>query len=219
MNTTMTRSRSRSSGRADRRLPPLAIALIGLGSLGCGDADAAGGGEPDTVVRESAGPAKLPPARRLRRLTAEQFHRSLEVATGESWSRYEQFAGALGRPDYAEVTDEGLEISVTFDKLVHDAARETCGRAVASEVNESDPLEKAILREVTIGSRELDDLRRNLRYLHLRFLGVDVPEDDPRFDPYLDLLTNPPAVGASAMAARWTAVCVALVTHPDFLTY
>lgn len=197
----------------------VAVALAAVAALGAGCGEETSGGEGDAVIRESAGPADVPPARRVRRLTAEQFHRSLEVATGHPWSRYEQFAGALGRPDYAEVTDEGLELSVTFDKLVHDAARETCSRTLADEFGGGDPAEHEILREVTIGSRDVDAYRRNLRYLHLRFLGADVPVDDPRLNPYLDMLTYPAPVGTGQMAERWTAVCVALATHPDFLTY
>jgi hypothetical protein len=204
-----------------------AFLLLGAGGCAEGTSVDAGGGDPAPegtsapTARETAGPAELEPVRRGRRLTADQFHRSLALATGFPWTRYEQFASSLGRPDYAEITAEGLEASVTFDKLVHDAARESCARAVIADGGRPVPGSETILRYASVADRDPAVLRENLAYLLLRFHAVDVAGDgaDPRLDPYLDLLLEPAPGNDTQMAYRWVAVCVALATHPDFLTY
>lgn len=167
--------------------------------------------------RDPVGPAEQPPARRVRRLTADQFVRSLEVATGQTWSRYKTYAGALGKADFGELTDEGRELSVTFDKLVHDAARETCGKAVDADVTTG----RVVLRHVRPSDRDHAATVANLQYLMLRFLGVVVDDPaDPRLAPWLGLLEAPPEpAGDADVIARWKAVCIGLATHPDFLTY
>lgn len=180
---------------------------------------AACGSDPTTTPpdRDPESPTDVAPGRRLRRLSADQFARSLQVATGQSWSRYAQYAGALGKADWSQITEEGVDIGVTFDKLVTDAARETCGRAVTAPG-------QAIMRYATLSDRPAfndDKLLANLKYLLLRFHGVDVTaDDDPRLTPWLAVLrTGTPPANDTAMGQRWTAVCIGLATHPDFLTY
>ena len=82
--------------------------LMLLALAGCngqiGDS-ASGEPEPETPAtvapeRDPVGEATLPAGRRLRRMSAEQFVASLEVATGERWADYEGFAAAMGRADY-----------------------------------------------------------------------------------------------------------------------
>ena len=172
--------------------------------------------------REVVGPAEHEATRRVRRLTADQFYRSLVTVTGQEWSSYERYADALGRPDLAEVTDEGRDLSVTFAKLVDDASRATCRAAVLAD-REVPAGEGTILRHVSASDRAPAALATNLRYLFLRFLSVELTsDDDPRLEPWMAVLTTPPAEGEftdRAMEDRWQAVCVGLVTHPDFLTY
>ncbi|RMH23006.1 MAG: hypothetical protein D6701_00770 [Gemmatimonadetes bacterium] len=83
--------------------------------------------------------------------------------------------------------------------------------------------EGAILRHVSARDRAPEALAANLRYLFLRFLSVEITsDDDPRLGPWMTVLTTPPVEGEftdEAMEDRWQAVCVGLVTHPDFLTY
>jgi hypothetical protein len=180
---------------------------------------AACGGEPEPTPpdRTPESPTDSEPGRRLRRLSADQFARSLQVVTGQTWSRYAQFAGALGKADWSQITEEGVDIGVTFDKLVTDAARETCRRAVTAPG-------QAIMRHATLADRPAtarEAVRTNLKYLLLRFHGVDVTaDDDPRLAPWLGILEGgtPPATDAQ-MGQRWEAVCIGLATHVDFLTY
>ncbi|MCA9648771.1 MAG: hypothetical protein KC501_02615 [Myxococcales bacterium] len=181
-----------------------------------GEDDGADSGEPG---HHGEGDADTPAGRHVRRMTALQFHRSLVEVTGQPWPEFEAFAGAMGRADYAEITEEGRELSVTFDKFVHDAAVYSCGAAVAADLGGASP--GTILRWASVSDRDDSVLRRNLDYLMLRFLGQQLREDDRRSDPWMELLTGPAdeRLDDELMAERWTAVCVGLVTHPDFVTY
>lgn len=198
-----------------------AVALL-LASTGC-SSDSAPYVDPRSVVA----PEEVPETKRIRRLTADQFFSALFVATGQRWDDEDQFAATLGRPDFSEVTAEGREMSVGFAKLVGDAARQTCRRAVQGDRDLSDPSERVVLRELA----SLDPLDpfdpaagANLRYLFLRFLGVYVVDDaDRRLEPWFALLQDglTPTDDARLDEAedRWVAVCTGLALHPDFLTY
>jgi hypothetical protein len=159
----------------------------------------------------------------MRRMTAEQFHRSLVTVTGQEWPLFEKYAEAMGRADFAEITDEGRELSVTFDKFVHDAALHTCSAAIAEDGDGSDSgTTGTVMRWVSVSERETKKIRRNLDYLMLRFLGQEMRDEDPRVEPWMNLLTAEPDEGElddELMRERWTAVCIGLVTHPDFITY
>ncbi len=185
---------------------------------GDGDGDA---GEPPGMDGE--GPAEHPKARQIARLSADQFHAALQVATGQSWPAFPTFAAALGKPDLAEVTDEGKSFSVSFDKFVHDAARVTCRAAVDADLGGELDGAPVILRHAQASDRSPAAYVANLQYLLLRFLAIEVDEGDPRLDPWLTLLEAPPPDGEelddARMADRWWAVCVGLATHPDFLSY
>lgn len=176
----------------------------------------------DDPDRRSVGPADHDDTRRVRRVTADQFYASLRVATGQEWDDYDEYANALGRPDLAEVTSEGRDLSVTFEKLVNDAARATCRQAIVADRTAA-PEEATLLRRATLADREMTPLTDNLSYLFLRFLSVEVSgPDDSRLTPWLSLLVAPPLEGEltdTDMEYRWQAVCVGLVTHPDFLNY
>ncbi len=175
----------------------------------------------DSPDRHSVGAAEHDDTRRVRRVTADQLFLSLRAATGQEWAGYEEYANALGRPDLAEVTDEGRTVSVTFDKLAGDAARATCRAAIVADREAQS--EGTILRRATLEDRDLRPLADNLRYLFLRFLSVEITsDDDPRLTPWLSLLMAPPVEGEMTdtdMEYRWQAVCIGLATHPDFLNY
>lgn len=174
-------------------------------------------------------PAEPGPSRRLRRLTAEQFAASLEVATGRAWSSFEQHAATLGRPDFVQSTEQGEQFSAVFLRIVDEAAREVCADAVRADRSAEVPANRPILGSMQLGTASESERRANLRRLLLRFHGHDVTrDDDPRLAPWLELLDAPiePSdlgdEGATAQdveALRWQAVCVGLVTHLDFLTY
>ncbi len=188
--------------------------------VGPGDPGAPPVVDPNAPTPVPIGTAENPLGRRVRRLTADQFHRSLQVATGQSWNDFERFAASLGRPDYAEVTEQGREVSMTFAKFVDDAARDTCRRAIDADRASGAP--GVILQGALVGDREPAVLEENLRYLFLRFLGQALPPGDPSLEPFMRILTlrdSDRDLSDNEMRDRWWAVCVGLATHTDFLTY
>ncbi len=166
-------------------------------------------------------PGDIEPGRSVRRMTADQFVNSLEVATGQRWSDFDRFAGALGRADLQQVTEEGRAPNVTFDKLVGDAARATCADAIEADLEAEDRTSRRIVHEVEFSERAPEALATNIQYLLLRFLGLpEVPVEDERVQTWLPLVTEGTAEFTDAeMAERWEAVCIGLATHPDFVTY
>ena len=201
----------------------LAIAIASsVAAIGC-----SGGSTSYDDPRRVVDPEQVPETKRIRRLTADQFFASLNVATGQRWDDEEQFAATLGRPDFAEVTVEGREMSVGFAKLAGDAARETCRRAVEQDRGTTDQASRVILRRIS-RIDQLDpfdaNVGENLRYLVLRFHGVyAIDDDDRRLQPWFTLLQDGlNATDEERFAEaqdRWIAVCTGLALHPDFLTY
>jgi hypothetical protein len=201
----------------------VAFAIVSsLVAMGCSEGSS-GYEDPRRIVDGE----QVPETKRIRRLTADQFFASLEIATGQRWDDQEQFAATLGRPDFAEVTVEGREMSVGFAKLAGDAARETCRRAVEQDRNTADAAARAILTRIG-NIDQLDpfdaNVGDNLRYLVLRFHGVYATDDaDRRLQPWFTLLQDGLSAtdeGRFAEAEdRWIAVCTGMVLHPDFLTY
>jgi len=201
----------------------LAVAIASsVAAIGC-----SGGSTSYDDPRRVVDPEQVPETKRIRRLTADQFFASLNVATGQRWDDEEQFAATLGRPDFAEVTVEGREMSVGFAKLAGDAARETCRRAVEQDRGTADQASRVILRKIS-SIDQLDpfdaNVGENLRYLVLRFHGVyAIDDDDRRLQPWFTLLQDGlNATDEERFAEaqdRWIAVCTGLALHPDFLTY
>lgn len=181
------------------------------------------GADSDEPGHHGQGEVDEPVGRSMRRMTAAQFHRSLVTVTGQPWPLFDEYAAAMGQADFAEITDEGRELSVTFDKFVHDAALHSCAAAIAADGDGSDSgTTGTVMRWVTVSERDLVKIRRNLDYLMLRFLGQEMDDEDSRVEPWMALLTAEPGEGElddALMRERWTAVCIGLVTHPDFLTY
>jgi hypothetical protein len=158
--------------------------------------------------------------RNSRRLSARQLNLALEAATAERWlgparvadpNSYTGFTDApaadllalyapsLGTPDYNYTVRESGEATVTFSKYAEDAARAVCAKAAskAPSVLEAEPT--------------LDEpaARRNVAALLLRFWGAQALPADERVTELLGV----------ERTGGWSSVCVALATHPNFLTY
>ena len=191
--------------------------------------DADDDGDSGSPNPDGEGPAELPQGRQIRRLTADQFVRSLEKVTEQPWPDYELYAAAMGKADFAEITEHDRNLSVTFEKFANDAAIATCRAAVDSDaMGETD----AILRFATLDVEEggelapllETDIRANVQYLFLRFLGDEVALDSPLVDPWVELvlapmITDDETTALDVQRERWAAVCVGFATHVDFITY
>ena len=202
------------SGAASEGRPQQVDGLVDNSASSGGDS--AGEGAPG---HHGEGDAELSDGRRVRRMTADQFHRSLVIVTGQPWPEFPEFAATMGRADYAEITEQGREISVTFDKFAHDAATYSCNAAVTADLAGGPGV---MLRHATVADRDIATLRANLSYLMVRVLGQEMGAEDSRMKIWTDLLLADPADGTLSnelMQERWTAVCIGLLTHPDFFTY
>ncbi len=181
-----------------------------------GDDDGGDSGSPDP---EGEGPAELPLGRAIRRMTADQYVRSLELATTQRWEGFDAYSAAMGKANFSEITEHDRNLSVTFEKFANDAAIATCRAAVAIDADEQ---AEVILRHVTLESLDEAAVRANVQYLVLRFLADEVPLDDPRVDVWAQLVLaplGPDLDPREALQERWAAVCVGLATHVDFITY
>lgn len=142
-------------------------------------------------------------------------------------------AATLGRADYVNTTHESIDPAVTFSKLASDAARSACLQSVNADTMEPAAEARRIMRYVapsdTLAANPAG-VRRNMTYLVLRFWGRHVETADPEIDALVRLFerastapagrdANNTMRAAGTPADGWRAVCIALATDPQFLTY
>jgi hypothetical protein len=144
----------------------------------------------------------------------------------------EAFAATLGRPDYVTSTSESIEPAVTFAKLASDAARVACRTAVKADVEGKSPPARILRFASASDTRASNDaaIKKNMSYLALRFWGRQIAADDAQLVPLLTLFEKASSAPAGAdrngtkraaatPADGWRAVCIAMATDPQFLTY
>jgi hypothetical protein len=167
-----------------------------------------------------------PLARNRRRVDIDQLDAIIRAATGGiGWevagkSQLTELSLTLGKPDYLDQTHEDLDPSALFEKFLGDAAR-----AVCRDVRVKDVTLAAGERALMIDASPDDTyasapgaIESNLRTLLLRFHGRQVPAAAPELEHWRWLYqTAELKLGKPALA--WQAVCVGLMTHPDFYTY
>jgi hypothetical protein len=147
-----------------------------------------------------------------------------------SSSALDKMADVLGEADYAYVTQDNREPSALYLKFMDDAARDVCDRALKADAARPDAATRVLLRYVektdTVATNAAG-VDKNLGYLKLRFHGVKVQAGDdaataPLRQLFADAVTAA-AAGKPATAAHvtegWRAVCIALVTAPEFHVY
>ncbi|MFO0723281.1 MAG: hypothetical protein U1E65_05840 [Myxococcota bacterium] len=151
-------------------------------------------------------------SRGTRRLSVDQLERSLD-AIGQlppgTVKLPESLALTLGRPDYLQVTDETLDPSPLFMKFMMDLGGIFCGNVI-----DSDPQRPEDQRVLT----RFSDKTQNLRYLVLRFTGIEGAAADS-YVQRLGTVFDQARLGVKGDAAGWQGVCVALFTSPEFLLY
>ena len=173
-----------------------------------------------------------------RRLGGEQLRASLLAATGFTWraghsvldpksprglvdvpdaDMLEVLAGTLGEADYKTSVSDAIDPAVTFSKLASDAARSACRASLAADVAEPSASKRRLLRWVDATSVDAQAVRKNLAYLSLRFWGQVTSEDSPDLGPLVTLFER--ASSGASPVDGWRAVCIAMATDPQFLTY
>lgn len=135
----------------------------------------------------------------------------------------------LGQPDYNNFTSESLDPGAVFSKLVGDGVRKACRDGLTLDVARP-ATQRVLLRTVsetdTLAARE-SAVRANIAYLVMRFWARTVRPDDAAVTDLVNLFriastapaSTTPALAAGTPIEGWRAVCVALATDPQFLTY
>lgn len=175
-------------------------------------------------------PPPLEATRALRRMDLDQLDATLRQVTGGiGWTEvrggrevnlFVELAGTLGKPDYIEITSESLEPSALFQKFLGDAARSVCDRLIERDLRL--PMADRILMSSVEAEDDLDSaaprIDANLRALLLRFHGRHLPPGDPLLEGWTWMFETVLHVTDEPVDA-WEAICVGLITHPDFYTY
>jgi hypothetical protein len=129
----------------------------------------------------------------------------------------------LGEPDWLVSTAENLDPTLLYAKLLDDAARQACDRTLALDMTRPEPQARVLLPFVTSGETVQSNptaVDANLRYLRLRFHQIDTPPGVE--EPILalrELFSRATQDNAEQPLEGWRAVCVALVTAPEFSIY
>ncbi len=182
-----------------------------------------------TVVGEGdvVGVQPLEPADRdRRRLDLDQINASIRSATGFGWvddegrDRFEQLASTLGKADYRNNTVEDRSASLVFQKFLGDAAHSVCGKLVQNDSGRPSADRIFFVHAGIDDSVESapDAVEANIRHLLLRFHSRVVEPGADELDPWMWLHESAGFVSANPRLA-WNAVCVGLITHPDFYSY
>jgi len=165
------------------------------------------------------------------RMTIEQLARSIPVVTdGLAWTEdfgngpvdmLQVLAPTLGAPDYLRITEENLEPTLIIAKFLQDASQRICLRWVDRDMNQS-PAERSLVRHDDWGSTDEALVRENLRRLQLRFYARHIADaNDESLDALHGLFVDASSTAPADRVARdgWLAVCIAMMTAPEFVLY
>jgi hypothetical protein len=160
-----------------------------------------------------------------RRMNVDQLARAIEDVTGHPWSEddvalFDRLSGTLGKPEFLDSTEEDLTPGLLFQKFLDDAAKQTC-RKRATDDGALPPGERLFIHPADPAAdprTDPDATRQTLQRALLRFHGRVVPDDHPdlaRWQWLVETVYDRTGTGIVA----WRAVCVGLITHPDFYSY
>lgn len=213
--------------RAAQGPQPGAAQVPAAGSAEAGNVE--GGAVPVHMQEEGnvAVVALNEPERPRKRMDMDQLEAELKrVSNGLTWTdikgtnQFVALSSTLGKPDFIQTTVEEMGPTVLFEKFLGDAARSVCSRLVEADKKAS-PEARVLMVEAsptdTLDSNP-EGVDANLRRLLLRFHGRAYEPHASQLNQWSWLFetvshsTKDPALG-------WRAVCVALISHPDFYSY
>lgn len=198
------------------------------------EADAGAGGAPGPDAEAPPVEEASQALRTAGRMRVEQIRRSLETITGGL--RWEEDFGqgptdmlrilgpTMGEPDYLLVTEENLEPSLIIAKFMQDASHRVCTRWLDRDAA-ADAGERTFVHHAEAWtSTAAADVDASLRGLMLRFFARYLPPDgsgDAAIADLRELFVNASSTATAGSEARdgWLAVCIALMTDPEFVVY
>lgn len=188
-----------------------------------------------TLEQVQVAPTTLPPmvdpelqgghvGRAPRRLTVAQLDQSITVAVGRRWNGIDAVAPSLGRADYAMVVTESTDPNLVFAKFLEDGAREVCVAQAQADIAATTAANRILAQQLPDNINNLTTLtaaqiKTNLSYLSVRFWGE--PLVGAELDAWTTLFQQL-ASRAQAITRRdqaFSALCIALITDPRFMTY
>ncbi len=209
------------------------LAVLILVAVGCNNSEPSGTLKPLPAPDDPAHSTMLPDPERQgghvgrapRRITVAQLKASIETTTGRPWASLESRAASLGRADYALVNAEGTETNLVFAKFLEDGARDVCSATAAADLRATRAADRILARELpdsivtNIAGPDDAAVRANLIYLTMRFWGEAVAgaDLDEWTGMWKAMATRAQTINKKDQAL--TAICVALMTDPRFITY
>lgn len=186
--------------------------------------------------RDEAGAVALTPdpeanPRHLRRMDLRQLKDAIRTVTGGVyWSdnggrdMFDVLGPSLGVPNYLDITSEDLESSLVFQKFLGDGVRQVCDETIRNDLDMA-PEDRVLIRfvapEVTwedASPQERDAFDQNLRYMKLRMTGHALSPQDEELGR-LRWLQRSVAHATGSPTRGWRAVCVGLMSSPEFFLY
>ena len=168
----------------------------------------------------------------IRRMTLRELDASITVAAGIDqdgepifWNALagvkisaldnRAYGPILGVPDFVAVTGEDPAPSPLYVKFMQDMSRDVCSQMVLADASLTPNDEKTLWRYAPVDSEATaEQVEENIRYLLLRFLGLEGEEAAPRCDALAELYETIKA--ANDQATAWALVCIALLEDPAF---
>lgn len=157
-----------------------------------------------------------------RRLTVAQLRASIPALFGGlTWTNnnrptgtvmFNSLSRTLGEADYLGQTEENREPNPIFFKFMDDMAGQVCTNAVAADTARTVASERVV-------KPFAEDPDRNLRFLRLKLHGIYVPESSTEGLAELRKLYDDVLADTRSADQAWSAVCVAMLTAPEFMAY
>jgi hypothetical protein len=222
------------------------VPLFGCQGFISGEGDGPNGKPVDQTSNTDVNPTDHPPldppitSAGNRRLSVEQLRRSFPIVFGKdadgvpiTWmigskKGFDDNSDTLGEADYINTTEDNLEPSPLYVKFIDDAARDACNRRLTADLAASAPAASVLYAKMaSTTDTSATAVDANLRHLALRFWGVKLTADDTTTMAPMHQLFDKAVASAAAgetpteadVKEGWRAVCVALVTAPEFHIY
>lgn len=182
----------------------------------------------DTPLDPLVPPPEVRPRGRAR-LDIDQIDLAFQTTLGGiTWTRrsgnvdvnqFKALSETLGVPDFIDTTVEDLAATPLFSKFLGDAARKACADRIAADlaITTGRILMGDVPLDATLASHP-EAIEAQISSLLLRFHGQTLRPADPGFGEWRWLFQSSTQLTGSSTTA-WQAMCVALITHPDFYTY